>query len=250
MTLRERGRITSILRSDELINKLVSDKYHDITGASGAPASISDPGNFLEWVYFHYGRYSFGTPGWWFPVEKGKNTEAAFLKFAEKNILVNVFVPWTEISHPGFPGKTAEAGGIVPFAMNNPPSDTIGDLIAAHYKFITAIAAMHPELEFLDIKVEEAGENIFRLSLKVHNKGIFATCSEIGDQSLWTRIMRLTLEPSKGQAIISGSKVQRINRLQGDESSGFSWLISGSGKVGITAGSANVGQTATSIELK
>ena len=45
----------------------------------------------------------------------------------------------------------------------NPPPDTLGDLISLHYKFITAVSAMHPELEFLDIKTEDAGENIFRL---------------------------------------------------------------------------------------
>jgi hypothetical protein len=250
MMRRERGKITSILKTDELINRLVSDKYHEITGAKGAPAVISEPGNFMEWAYFHYGRYSFSTPGWWFAVEKGKSTEAAFLKFAEKNKLKDVFIPWTEIVHPDFPGKKAEVGGIKPFALINPPADTIANLISSHYKFITAISSMHPELEFLDIKIENAGENIFRLTLKVHNKGVFATSAEIGEPNIWTRIMRLALEPSKGQTILSGLKVQRIQRLQGDESAEFSWLISGKGRVGITAGSANVGQVTTSFELK
>jgi len=250
MMRRERGRITSIMKSDELINILVSDKYHDITGAKGAPVSDADPGNFMEWAYFHYGRYSFSTPGWWFPVEKGKNQEAAFLKFAEKNNLKDLFIPWTPISHPDFPGKTAETGGIVPFALHNPPQDTIGDLVSSHYKFIAAIAAMHPELEFLDVKTEDEGENIYRLTLKVHNKGVFATNTEIGEQNLWTRIMRLTIEPSGEQTLLSGLKVQKVNRLQGDESAEFSWLISGKGSVRISAGSANVGQVQTSVVLK
>ena len=90
-------RITSITKSDETINKLVSDKYHEITGVKGAPVSKTTPGNFMDWAYFHYGRYSFSTPAWWFPVEKGKNPETAFLKFAEKNKINDVFVPWTEI---------------------------------------------------------------------------------------------------------------------------------------------------------
>jgi hypothetical protein len=250
MRFRQRGKITSILKSDEPINKLVSDKYHEITGLKGVPAEVSDPGNFMEWAYFHYGRYSFGTPGWWLPVEKGRSVEAAFLKFADKAGLNDIFVPWTEIDHPDFPGKKTEVGGIKPFAMLNPPSDTMGDLISSHYKFITEVAAMHPELEFLDIKVENTGENIFRLTLKIHNKGEFATCAEIGDENIWTRIMRLTAEPSKGQTILSGLRVQRIQRLLGDESAEFSWLISGKGSVGITAGSPNTGQISVSVELK
>ncbi len=248
--MRSVRKFTSILGSDETINKLVSEKYHEITGAKGAPVPVSAPGNFLEWAYFHYGRYSFGTPGWWFPVEKGKNQEAAFLKFAEKSGIKDVFIPWTEIMHPDFTGKKAEAGGLKPFVMINPPADTLGDLITAHYKFITSIAAMHPELEFLDIKTEDAGENIFRLSLKVHNKGVFATSTEAGDQNIWTRIMRITLGPGKDQSILSGLKVQRIQRLQGDETAEFSWLISGKGPVTITAGAANVGTTTAKVDLR
>jgi hypothetical protein len=204
----------------------------------------------MEWAYFHYGRYSFSTPGWWLSIEKGKSAEAAFLKFADKINMKDAFIPWTTIIHPDFPGKTVEAGGIRPFAVLNPPPDTIGDLISSHFKFITAVSAMHPELEFLDIKIEKAGENIFRISLKVHNKGLFATNTEIGEPNIWTRIMRLAVEPSGAQTILSGLKVQRIQRLQGGESAEFSWLISGTGRIGISAGAANVGQVTTSVELK
>jgi hypothetical protein len=243
-------KITSIMRTDETINKLVSDKYHEITGAKGAPLAKTTPGNFMEWAYYHYGRYSFSTPAWWFPVEKGKNSEAAFLKFAEKNKINDVFVPWTEINHTDFPGKKTEVGGIKPFVMINPPADTLGDLIAKNYKFITAIASMHPELEFLDIKSENTGENIYRISLKLHNKGIFATCAEVGDINMWTRIMRISLEPDKGQSILSGLKVQRVNRLEGDQSAEFSWLINGKGTLKVIAGALNTGIINTTFELK
>ena len=247
---RERVPITSILETDELVNKLVSDKYHEITGFKGSPSVISEPGNFMEWAYFHYGRYSFSTPGWWLNVEKGENGEAVFMKFADRKKLNDIFIPWTGYIHTDFPEKMVEIGGIKPFALLNPPRDTIGDLISMHYKFITAISAMHPELEFLDIKAENTGENIFRLTLKVHNKGIFATSTEIGEPNIWTRIMRLVIEPSEGQTVLSGLRVQKIQRLQGNETAEFSWLISGKGKIGISAGSANAGQVTTSIVLK
>ncbi len=193
-------RITSIMKNDEIINKLVSDKYHEITGAKGAPVTRTTPGNFMDWAYYHYGRYSFSTPAWWFPVEKGKNEEVSFLKFAAKNNINDVFVPWTEIKHPDFPDKKTEVGGIKPFAMINPPADTLDALISKNFKFITAIASMHPELEFLDLKAENAGENIFRVSLKLHNKGIFATCADIGRNNTFTRIMRMALDPASGQS--------------------------------------------------
>ena len=244
------GRITSVMKSDEDVNKLVSDKYHEIAGVKGAPASTNSPGNFAEWAYYHYGRYSFTTPAWWFPSEKGKNSEAAFLKFAEKHNIKDPFVPWTEINIPEFQGKKTEVGGIKPFIMKNPPADTLGDLVARNSKFILAVAGMHPELEFLDAKTENAGENIFRVTLKIHNKGLFATCAEVGDINMWTRIMRISIEPASGQSIISGQKVQRVNRLEGNQASEFSWLFSGKGDVKITAGALNTGTIETTLELK
>ena len=249
-TRMQRTKITSIMKSDETINRLVSEKYHSITGLKGSPAPVSEPGNFMEWAYFHYGRYSFSTPGWWFSYEKGKNAGAELLKKSGNEKSSELFVPWTVTDHPDFPGKTVEVGGLKPFALINPPADSLPGLIESHYEFITEVAAMHPELEFLDVKTENAGENIFRISLLVHNKGLFATCAEIGDQIIWTRIMRINLEPSKGQTILSGSKVQRIRRLLGDESAEFSWLISGKGTVRISAGSDAVGTISLPVGLK
>jgi hypothetical protein len=243
-------RVTSVMRTDETINRLVADKFQTITGLRNAPASRTTPGNFMDWSYYHYGRYSFSTPGWWFPAERGKNAEASFLKYAEDNKINDVFVPWTEIKDPDFPGKKVEVGGITPFVTINPPAAILDSLCLKNYKFIKTIAAMKPELEYLDPKIESPGENIFRVTLKVHNKGIFATCAEIGDINQWTRIMRIVAEPATGQSFLSGQKVQRIRRLEGDQSLEFSWLISGKGPLKISAGALNVGTISTTLELK
>jgi hypothetical protein len=243
-------RITSVMRTDETINKLVSDKFREITGLKGDPPSKTNPGNFMDWTYYHYGRYSFGTPGWWVSADRGKSAEASFLKYAEDNRMEDVFVPWTVIDHPDFPGKKTEVGGIKPFVITNPPADKLADLASRHFKFIASVALMHPELEFIDQKVENLGENIYRVTVKVHNKGLFATCAEIGDNNQWTRIMRITVEPGKDQKFLNGQKVQRIQRLEGDKSAGFSWLVSGKGTLKLTAGALNVGTVNTSVELK
>jgi hypothetical protein len=242
--------IKSVMKEDEAICKLVSDKYHEITGVKGAPVQEPCYGNFAEWAYFHYGRYSFSTPAWWFSAEKGKNAGAEFLKYAEKNNIGDVFVPWTTINHPDFPGKITEVGGIKPFAMWNPPADSLENIIARNFKFIKAVASMHPELEFLDLKSENIGEGIYRISLKLHNRGIFATCAKSGEENLWTRIMRISIEPSKGQSILSGQKIQNVGRLEGGQSAGFSWLISGKGSVRINAGALNTGTATSTIELR
>jgi len=243
-------RLTSLLRSDETVVRLVSDKYREITGFQGTPPSKSNPGSFSDWAYYHYGRYSFTTPGWWINPDKGKSLEATILKMADENKVSNVFVPWKEIKHPDFPGKKVEAGGIVPFALTVPQAGQAEEIITKNYKFITAVAEMHPELEFTDVSVENAGNDIFRVSLKVHNAGIFATCAEAGDNNMFTRIMRISAEPAKGQTILSGQKVQRIQRLEGNSTAEYSWLVSGKGRFTVTAGALNTGTITTSFDLK
>ncbi len=243
-------RITGILKSDETIIKYVAERYRELTGVKGSPPAESAPGNFSDWVYFHYGRYSFTTPAWWIQTERGKNEEVAFLKNCGENNINNAFVPWTEIEHPDFPGKKTEVGGIKPFLMTNPPEEKLEELIEANYRFITDAAAMHPELEFLDVTTENSGEKIYRVTLKVHNKGLFPTCAEAGQDNMFVRIMRLTLEMGKGQSLLSGQKVQRIPRLTGNSTAEYSWLIIGKGVVNITAGAVNTGFVRTAIELK
>lgn len=250
MTRTADRKITTVQKSDETVIKLVATKYREITEVKGSSPSKSAPGNFADWAYYHYGRYSFSTPAWWFPVEAGKNAEASFLKYAEENKMDNMFVPWTEINHPDFPGKKTEVGGIKPFSMVNPPAEKIEGIVSANYRFITNIAAMHPELEFIDISTENPGENLFRISLKIHNKGIFATSTEAGQNNMWIRLMRLNLELAKGQSILSGQKVQRIPRMTGDGVAEFSWLIMGKGTVNLSAGAVNTGIIKTAIDLK
>ncbi len=143
-----------------------------------------------------------------------------------------------------------ELGGIKPFALNNPPADTLNALINNNYKFIVAIASMHPELEFVNLKTENAGENISRVSVKVHNKGVFATCAEVGDFNMWTRIMRISVTPGKEMSLLSGKKVQRMTRLEGGQSAEYSWLVSGKGQFKITAGALNTGTITITTDLK
>jgi hypothetical protein len=62
--------------------------------------------------------------------------------------------------------------------------------------------------------------------------------------------MRISLEPGKGQSLVSGLKVQQANRLEGDQSAEYSWLLTGKGSVKVTAGALNTGIITSNIELK
>ncbi|MBM3420902.1 MAG: peptidase [Bacteroidetes bacterium] len=238
----------SVGRTDETVNRIISEKYIAATSVKGSPAAHSARGNFMEWAYFHYGRYSYSTPGWWPAIERGRNAEAAFLKYAEENGLGEVFVPWTEIQHPGFPGKKVEVGGIKPFVMINPPAEKVPEIVEANYKFLTAMAALHPDVQIADVKVENTGGDIFRLTLTVRNNGLFPTMAEIGSPNRFVRIPRVTLTLEEKQTIITGTRVQQMRRIEGNSSSEYSWLIRGKGTIGIKAGDTACGvSTATAV---
>jgi hypothetical protein len=71
------GRIkTAILKEDAAHVEYVAEQYRKILAAKDAPASAPGEGSFSQWAYFHYGRWSFATRGWWIPkVEAEKKPE-------------------------------------------------------------------------------------------------------------------------------------------------------------------------------
>jgi hypothetical protein len=244
------GKITKILKEDEMLNKLLSEKYHKITGLSGSPGFTREAGNFMEWAYYHYGRYSYSTPGWWIPNEKEPSKEASLLKFIADNAYEGVFIPWEKFDHPDFPGKLVEIGGISPFALTTPPIELLDSIIESNYLFIIDAAKMHPSLELLDLNVEKLDNNIFRITVKVHNKGVFSTSSKLGEAVKWVRKMRIELKSDNEFSLLSGRAIESFARLNGDETREKSWLVMGKGKYSIIAGAVNSGTAEISFELK
>ncbi|MFO7853347.1 MAG: M14 family metallopeptidase [Bacteroidota bacterium] len=243
-------KVTSILPEDEMYNILLSDKYHKHTGYEGSPGFIREPGNFMEWAYYHYGRYSYSTPGWWFPSEKGLSREASFLKYASENTDDKVFVDWEEIDHPDFPGKKVEAGGIKPFVMYNPPEEKLNEVIESNYLFLVNAAKLHPEIELIDLETEELQNKLYRVSVTLHNKGLFSTACQLGERVKWVRKIRVELNSDSDYQLLSGKKIIIDERLKGDESREYSWLISGKGDFTISAGAVNCGMDEINFTLR
>jgi hypothetical protein len=239
-----------IARSDESVNRLIAEKYISVTGVKGSPANPAARGNFMEWAYFYYGRFSYGTPGWWPNTERGRNSEVAFLKYEEENNLGDIFVPWTEIKNPGFPDKKVEVGGIKPFVMINPPAEKVKEIVAANYEFVRQMAEMHPAVEISDLVIENPGGDLFRVTLKVGNSGLFPTMPEMGVRNSYTRLPRVKLTLDSKQTLITGTEVQQMARIEGYSSVEYSWLIRGKGTISVSAGDVNCGTATISANLK
>ena len=251
--------VTSILRGDDAINKLASDAYNKTVGLKDAPASGAQGGDFFQWAYFHFGRLSFGTPGWWVPMVKGdstmrankdKNRQVNFLRWAAQNDIENYFVDWTEIDHPDFPGKKVEVGGIAPFKMLNPPVSMIEEVSNKHNDFIIELASLQSNLEMQNLKTESVGKDMTRITVDLYNSGTLPTHSVMGTRSKWLQRIKVTLTLGNGQQIVSGRPIQMISSIGGDSSQQLTWLIKGKGSVSITAGAPHAGNTSATVNLK
>lgn len=248
--------VTSILKEDADLNKLLSDSYNELVTNKNVPPSVTEGGGFFEWSYFHFGRLALSTPAWWPPMpekdttlQATKNREANFLRWADQQNLADSFVEWTEVDHPDFPNQKVEVGGIAPFKMNNPPYEQLGAIVEKHSGFIEKLVGMQADLQWTNLKQENLGDGLTRITVDLHNAGILPTHTQMGDRSRWLQKVRVELKTDGSQEIISGRKIQLIERIAGDSAMTFTWLVKGGGSVELSAAAAHVGNRTLSIKL-
>lgn len=251
--------VTSILNNDAKLNKFISDAYNDATEMKNAPSSGQQGGDFLQWAYFHFGRLSLGTPGWWAPMVKDaedgkknsdKNREVNYLRWAEQEGLSNYFADWTSMDHPDFPGMKVEVGGIAPFKMLNPPIGMIDDVAKKNAQFIVDMSKMQADVKLLNLKSESVGKGMTRITVDVYNAGTLPTHTQMGARSRWIRPIRVEVKLSNGQEVISGRRIMTMSNIAGDASQQISWLIKGKGAIEIEAGAPHAGTDNATVNLK
>lgn len=241
-------KVTSWSENDVKANEFASARYKEIVGLSDARKTTAGTGDFSEWAYYHYGRLSFSTPGWWAP-KSSDDPVADYLKWAASENISGVFVDWQTIEHPDFPGKKVEVGGLNPFALDNPPYQMVGDLVNKHTDFVAALAEMAPFIELVDLKTERIDNGLTRVTVKVHNTGLFPTLSQIGIRSYFNKAVTVRVNTNGNQKLISGKPVETIKGINGREYVELSWLIQGTGKLTIDAGSPNTGSDQVEVSL-
>ena len=255
------------LEKDIKVAEQVSKLYTQKAAIKDGPKMPMTKGNFAQTAYFHAGRFSFSTPGWWIPkvevkkdsldskLEKPKdkeevNSEVSFLKWADSQNIKSVFVNWSVIKHPDFPNQKVEVGGFVPYILNNPPVNFLEEAAAKHVFFVEELLAAMPKIEINVPEVKKVNENLHRVTIKIANKGLLPTNTEIGDKIRFVSKMKTEILLQKNQSMVSGRKYFIRNSMQAGESDEYSWLIMGTGKVTITAGCATAGFKEVTVNLK
>ncbi len=250
--------ITGYLEPDAKVNAMVSELYKRTSGLKDAPKTTPDGGDLLSWAYFHYGRFSFSTPGWAVPKQKPDSTKkekpvadsvADLFAFYESGNLPVPFTPWKRIDHPDFPGEVVEVGGVHPFALVNPPYSQTPEIVQKHTDFILGLAALQPEIELVNIRTESHGGGLTRVTATIRNKGNLPSHTNLGERSIWVKRVKVIAETSTSQSLISGKKINLLPVLPAKSSQEVSWLIRGKGKFTITAGAPTTGTDSKTITL-
>jgi len=242
-------------KDDITINEQISHLYNKHLSKMAPAEQAGSDGDFFQWAYFHYGRFSFSTPGWTFPdtaktdKDAPKSKELNFLKWAEANQIEDIFIPWTTVDHPDFPNKTVEVGGLAPFAMINPPANLHDTLTDIHTSFLLDLARMRPRIEIHDVKTERLGRNLYRITADIVNMGDIPTASQTGEMVRWMQKTVIRLTPARGQEVISGDRVEVLGAIGARSSERRSWIIKGDGTVLLRAGGEPTGFDEEEIRL-
>lgn len=242
------------LEKDCAINEQVAKLYGQ-AGIKDLPSLPPSKGDYPSSAYFHYGRLSFSTPGWYMPKDTAKrgatdNDDVRFLRWSKANNIENVFVNWTEVKHPDYPNQKVEVGGLAPFVKMNPPATLLSASADKHLKFFTTFLQIMPLVEIVNVKTEVLTTGMTRISCDVHNKGMLPTHSELGTRIKYVDRLKVKLATGNGQQIVSGRGQQLLREpIEGNGTMHFEWLVSGSGTVTIEAGSAMIGSASSSVKL-
>ena len=175
--------VTGWLEPDVKVNTMVSELYNKTTKMKDAPKTSPAGGDFFSWAYYHYGRYSFSTPGWCVPKfqpdtskkEKALTVDDAtanYLRWAAQQGINDSYTDWKKLQHPDFPDQIVEAGGLSPFVLINPPYKLVDSITKSHTDFLVRLAGYQPELDIVNIKTEKLGAGLTRITASFINKGV------------------------------------------------------------------------------
>lgn len=273
------GPLTSIVRADEPTFADVSRRFQRTTGLTRGPAAASGAGDLLSQFYYVFGRWSFGSRGWWAPdpprdttarggaagggASRGGATgsgsgavtdpladERAALRWFRTH-QIDAFVPWTSVTVVGETG--AEVGGFRPGALLNPPAgEQLDSTVARQQRFITELAGMLPSVALRDVKVDAIGEGVWRVSVEVSNDGVLASTTSLSVRLRTPRGARLQLDP-KGATILSGDRIQVVGQLAGGgRSTRRTWTVAGArgATMTLTVESPVAGTSSQTITLR
>lgn len=270
------GPLNSILRADQSTFADIGRRFQEITDLTRAPTSAALTGDVVSWGYFHFGRWSFGSRGWWVP-EAARDTAAGRAGGAarsggggggsgtdplaeERNALkwfesqgVDAFAPWTSVTLGGSERRAGEVGGFRPGALLNPPAGAeLDSTLARQSRFITALGGMLPRLAVHEARSERLGDGVYRVTLELANRGTLPTATSLAGRLRNPRRVRVDVDLGEA-TLLAGERTQLLGPIDGGgRTTTITWTVAARAgtTLRITAGAPVAGSVSHSITLR
>lgn len=199
--------------------------YHDF---KFHPKEVTT-GAFDDWMYDHFGSYSFTIELWDLATQAGikdrkiiewyrdhpHEEDVQILKWADENIGDKAYVNWYPFVHPQL-GKIELGGWYNMYTWRNPPHKMMEGEAARNYPFVLALADMLPHLSIHAIEVTPLGNRDYRLNLVVENTGFLPSyTSSQGKKRPVIRPVRAELDLPDGVSLVNGKKRVELGHLEG-----------------------------------
>ncbi len=235
---------------------------------------------FDDWIFEHLGIFIFTTELWDMIKEAGiekrdiikflmydrkPEEEIKLLKWNDDILEGKGFKVWEEFDHPQL-GKVEIGGWRFKYTWQNPPlvGSYLLDTCHVNLKFLLAHASLNPQVVFKDHKIEKVGD-AHKISLSLLNVGFLPTY--VSKQAQIRKVIKDSqliivcdgCELTTGKSKVSIPHLEgRSNKLRAsvfggispeDQKWNYNFVVSGSGKIIITAKTAKAGTIKLEINI-
>jgi hypothetical protein len=217
---------TTVHRNDRGYYSRVSALYRELTGITKVGVNREAEGAFFQYGYYQFGVPSFSTPGWGHArAAKDSSLDVTMLAVLD-SAHVDAFVDWTPFTHPEL--GAVEIGGFDPYAVINPPADSLAALGAKHGAFIARLAGLLPRVRIAATEVTNHGGGVFTVKVTVENAGYFPTALQQGVAARAVAATTVQIQVPPEAVLTGANKTHRIARLEGSGArEEISWVIRG-----------------------
>jgi len=141
-----------------------------------------------------------------------------------------VFGKWTRFDHPQL--GEVEIGGLLKKHLAGPTLDDLKRIALGTYKFTLAHANRHPRVVIEDPQAEAVGGGVYRIRVRVANRGEFPThVSNKGRELRRLKGVRVDFVPAKGVELLSRVGHHSLGHLAGvTDGRELEWFVSAPGK--------------------
>ena len=244
--------------------------YHDFTYEPGKYIT----GAFDDWAYAYYGVPAFTIEFWSAARHAGvevpdfieffrnppEEAQLALLKWNDRELDGEGFVPWTPFDHPQL-GEVEIGGWKSKFTFQNPPPHLLEAECEKLCRFAIVHAKISPQLK-AGLKTEEPSPGVRRLELTVENTGFLPTnVTTIAADKKLVKTVEVAVELPEGAEFVSGERETDLGHLAGrsallgnrwknptffnglpsDHASRLVWVVKGDGPIEVEVRSERAG---------